>query len=61
MPKPTSIAELHRRVEALPPGKRLMLAAHLMLEGKAEVAIAIAENVVHEHQAAQLLRRSAAS
>jgi len=61
MPKPTSIEEIHRRVESLPPGKRLMLAAYLMLEGKADVAIAIAENVVHEHQAAELFKRTAAS
>lgn len=50
---------LVQNIERLSPGKRLRLAALLMEAGKIDLAIAVAENVVVEHQAATLFREMA--
>lgn len=43
-----------RKVNALPLDKRLILAGHLMAEGKGDIAVTITETVVAEYQAVWL-------
>jgi hypothetical protein len=48
---------LKRRLDALSPADKLLLASQLLTAGQDEIAIVIAESVVLEWQAAKLLRR----
>lgn len=55
MPK-TDLTDLQRRIAALSPAQQLLVASQCMADGKYELAITIAENVVLEWRAATLLK-----
>lgn len=54
----TQLEDLKKKIEALSPPRRLLLASQLMEQGHRDIAITIAEGVVVEYQASKLFGRT---